>query len=341
MDRLRPFESEGDYPEAEEPRMDPPPAIGNDERRMHVRAYNHWVSLLDGRPYPSVADVDPAGLDDFGSHSVLIDFTAGPENPVIAFIGDALRNEDGHDSITIDIAQIQTDSLVSRLIRRCRHIMVSRAPIGFEAEFVNRRDRNTLYRGILLPLSSDGNAIDFVHGVINWKEAADASIVAGLVAEFTHAVPTCQGIPAWADGPNVRLVPSDILLETQFTAPVFGDKPGDGAVVRAAVAPLRRSADTAPTWVLPETRFARPTKGIVTAIGEKNADTDTGSSETRLAAARHALRRAAPLGSVRIGPVADEFVLLVARREANGALSILTPVSDAAMIDRAIEGTAG
>ena len=24
-------------------------AIGTDERRMHVRAYNYWVSLLDGR----------------------------------------------------------------------------------------------------------------------------------------------------------------------------------------------------------------------------------------------------------------------------------------------------
>ena len=24
-------------------------AIGADERRMHVRAYNYWVSLLDGR----------------------------------------------------------------------------------------------------------------------------------------------------------------------------------------------------------------------------------------------------------------------------------------------------
>ena len=25
-----------------------PPLIGTDERRMHVRAYNYWASLLDG-----------------------------------------------------------------------------------------------------------------------------------------------------------------------------------------------------------------------------------------------------------------------------------------------------
>jgi hypothetical protein len=35
-------------------------AIGTDERRMHVRAYNHWVSLLDGRDFPSIEDLEPA-----------------------------------------------------------------------------------------------------------------------------------------------------------------------------------------------------------------------------------------------------------------------------------------
>ena len=37
-----------------------PPSIGLDERRMHVRAYNYWASLLDNRLYPSIEDFDPA-----------------------------------------------------------------------------------------------------------------------------------------------------------------------------------------------------------------------------------------------------------------------------------------
>ena len=56
--------------------------VGNDERRMHVRAYNHWVSLLDGRAYPSIANLDPENIADFGPHSVLLDWTAaGRESP--------------------------------------------------------------------------------------------------------------------------------------------------------------------------------------------------------------------------------------------------------------------
>ena len=39
--------------------------IGSDERRMHVRAYNYWVSLLDGRDYPSIEDLEPGEVSDF------------------------------------------------------------------------------------------------------------------------------------------------------------------------------------------------------------------------------------------------------------------------------------
>src|SRR3546814_17656085 len=69
------------------------PAIGTDERRMHVRAYNYWVSLLNGRAYPSIEDLDPASIDDFGPHSILVDFSAGPENPAIPFLGSARSEE--------------------------------------------------------------------------------------------------------------------------------------------------------------------------------------------------------------------------------------------------------
>ncbi len=67
--------------------MEAPPEIGIDERRMHVRAYNYWVSLLDGRPYPSIEDLDPANIDDFGPNSVLLDFTEGVDDPALSWVG--------------------------------------------------------------------------------------------------------------------------------------------------------------------------------------------------------------------------------------------------------------
>jgi hypothetical protein len=92
MDSYRDYPSDFD-PSASEPATaeDVTIAIGTDERRMHVRAYNYWVSLLDGRDYPSIEDLEPADLADFAANSVLLDFTCGQENPATPYIGAAIR----------------------------------------------------------------------------------------------------------------------------------------------------------------------------------------------------------------------------------------------------------
>ena len=146
-------------------------AIGSDERRMHVRAYNYWASLLDGRDYPSIEDLEPGNIQDFGPHSVLLDFTEGQDNPATPYIGTAIRAECGlADDGVKSIADVPGRSLLSRLTDHYMQIIANRAPVGFEAEFVNQRGRSICYRGILMPFSSDGDTIDFIYGVINWKD---------------------------------------------------------------------------------------------------------------------------------------------------------------------------
>ena len=191
--------------------------LGGDERRMHVRAYNHWVSLLHGAPFPSIADLDPAAIADFGDSSVLLDFTGGVDDPSIAYLGRRLREECGIDGELGRVAEVPSRSLLSRLTDHYLQIIANRAPIGFEAEFVNTRGATTLYRGILMPYSSDGGAIDFIYGVINWKELADPIVQAVIGAELEEAVratpksgsPQSSGLwggpvdaPVWADGPS-------------------------------------------------------------------------------------------------------------------------------------------
>lgn len=144
-------------------------AIGTDERRMHVRAYNYWVSLLDGRDFPSIEDLEPGDVQDFGAHSILLDFTCGRDNPAVPYIGAAIREECGLDEDTRTIADVPSRSLLSRLTDHYMQIIANRAPIGFEAEFANQREETICYRGILMPFSSDGETIDFIYGVINWK----------------------------------------------------------------------------------------------------------------------------------------------------------------------------
>jgi len=126
-------------------------APGGDERRMHVRAYNYWVSLLDDRDFPSIEDLEPEDLNDFSAHSVLLDFTCGRDNPATPYIGPAIREECGlHDEIRT-ISEVPSRSLLSRLTDHYMQIIANRAPVGFEAEFDNQRGESICYRGILMP----------------------------------------------------------------------------------------------------------------------------------------------------------------------------------------------
>ena len=146
-------ETDGYDPAEDEPvREPPPPEIGQDERRMQVRAYNHWAGLLENRNFPAIEDLEPEQLPDFGPYSVLLDFSSGIEDPGISYIGEKLAEEcDIEDGELRTLADVPARSLLTRITDHYMQILANQAPIGFEAEFVNQRGATILYRGILLP----------------------------------------------------------------------------------------------------------------------------------------------------------------------------------------------
>jgi hypothetical protein len=206
----------------------PPDAIGQDERRMQVRAYNHWASLLGERTFPSIEDLEPADLPDFGPYSVLLDFSTGIEDPVVQFLGEELAKECGASDQIESLSDVPPRSLLSRITDHYLQIMANQAPIGFEAEFVNQRGASILYRGILLPYSSDDESIDFIYGVINWKEMADAATADELLLEIDQALEADEAaarrhddaLADWADSPaheggerGALITPADDMMD--------------------------------------------------------------------------------------------------------------------------------
>jgi hypothetical protein len=235
-------------------------AIGTDERRMHVRAYNYWASLLDGRDFPSIEDLEPANVKDFAGNSVLLDFTCGHDNPAIPYIGPAIRDECGLDDDMRTIAEVPSRSLLSRLTDHYMQIIANRAPVGFEAEFDNQRGENICYRGILMPFSLDGDAIDFIYGVINWKKAGASAVeqppepavpeITGIgtaeeddVLELSDPVSDLAPVfqdehLTWEDGPSAEPLPEpDPPLTEQAPAPAHFSWE-DGPLADADEAPV-------------------------------------------------------------------------------------------------------
>jgi len=215
----------------------PPHAIGQDERRMQVRAYNHWASLLGERMFPLIEDLDPASLPDFGPYSVLLDFSAGIDNPAVQFLGEKLAEECGTTWPITNLSDVPPRSLLSRITDHYMQILANQAPIGFEAEFVNHRGAAILYRGILLPYSSDDQTIDFIYGVINWKEMADAATADELLLEIDQALEldepasepelrAPEPLTEWADSPAHE-------TDAPQSEPALGGGLGDYAKIAA------------------------------------------------------------------------------------------------------------
>ena len=249
MDTLRGYfggsrsdDSQDDYSGEDETDIElPPVGIGTDERRMQVRAYNFWASLLQDRNFPSIEELEPAQLPDFGPHSVLLDFSQGIENPAVQYLGGQLALECGTDNAITHLADVPARSLLSRITDHYLQIIANQAPIGFEAEFVNQRGATILYRGILLPFSSDDETIVFIYGVINWKEMADQMTTDELLLEIDQALedasldilsPSSSVLPAdvtdWADGPGGNVADLPVAaFEDSPLVDAFDEDPAD------------------------------------------------------------------------------------------------------------------
>lgn len=216
MDRLRGDFSDYNDAEGYDPAEDeigheaPPAPVGQDERRLQVRAYNHWASLLGDRSFPVIDDLAIGRLPDFDPYAVLLDFGRGVDHPQVRFVGAALAEESGCTGAELrDLADVPSRTLLSRITDHYLQIFGNQSPVGFEAEFVNQRGRTILYRGILLPFSRDAEStgIDCIYGVINWKELADQQTTDALMDAIDRVLkkrpPSRPEAPLveWADGP--------------------------------------------------------------------------------------------------------------------------------------------
>ncbi|MBA3676631.1 MAG: hypothetical protein H0W74_04415 [Sphingosinicella sp.] len=168
--------------------IDLPSTSRLDDRRVQIRAYRRWVSALRGRRLPSIQDMDPASLN--GPHSLLLDLRGGNHNPVMARIGQALREPCGEAEIHA-VRDVPADSLLSRLTGHYPAILATGEPLAFEGEQMGPTGERILYRAILLPLSdrSDrSDRIDFIAGMLTWREFADSEETAAIAFEVGQAL---------------------------------------------------------------------------------------------------------------------------------------------------------
>ncbi len=118
--------------------------------------------------------MEKVSIPEFREQSFLLEVGTDESDPRFVFVGDHLLFDcEGDDAIS-QLGDVPALSLLSRLTDRYLQCLAHRAPVGFEAAFVNRQEHNLLYRGILMPVSRNGETIEHVWGTMNCKDTTDA-----------------------------------------------------------------------------------------------------------------------------------------------------------------------
>lgn len=153
------------------------------ERRSHVAAHEHWAACLNGRFCPAPGDLDRPCIED--AHSVLIEMLDGA--PILKRAGKMLLDSAGAEDLP-RLSDLPPTSFLALLVAHYRQVLVSREPVAFTGEHVTPSGQASLYRAILLPLSSDGRSVDHILGTINWREFADSDLAARIAHEVDRSV---------------------------------------------------------------------------------------------------------------------------------------------------------
>ena len=121
-----------------------PPEIGVDERRMQVRAYNYWVSLLERPRLSPRSRMSIRRISRISARTACCSISPQARTiPASPSSAARCASNASLDAAIDRISQVPGRSLLSRLTDHYMQIIANCAPIGFEAEFVGQRGHNT------------------------------------------------------------------------------------------------------------------------------------------------------------------------------------------------------
>lgn len=141
------------------------------EQRLIIRFHEVWQRAAGGKAMPSLKDFSGDELEPFKPFSVVIDLQEGYDSSVIRHVGSAIARLMGEDFKGRTPGAVPRRTILSRITDHFYEVLANGAPVGFEANFTDDKGKDVPYRGILTPLSDDGETINFILAAINWAGA--------------------------------------------------------------------------------------------------------------------------------------------------------------------------
>lgn len=137
------------------------------ERRLVLRLLRYWETLRGDRPCPVAADIDPAALGADWDDCVTIDLRDPAAGPVYRHVGGRLHADAWPSAAGGAVADAPPGSLLRFATSFVGMVVDRQTPVSIGGQYESADSGVMLYRAILMPLSSDGRAIDMLFGGAN------------------------------------------------------------------------------------------------------------------------------------------------------------------------------
>jgi hypothetical protein len=180
--------------------------LNGSERRSSLRLFKHWEAARGAASLPNLADFDLSLLEELGDSSFLLMLGEFADQPTFRYFGRDLTRQIGHDLTGRSIADVPAASLLARVVGHYLEAIQQQKPVGVNGRFETAAGEDLVYRGILLPFSSDLGKVDAVLGCYR-SRAYRGSARAKLDRAAAGATPLLLGpeqLEAWYRPGNLQ-----------------------------------------------------------------------------------------------------------------------------------------
>ena len=136
------------------------------ERRLVYRIMRYWQKQCSGRPFPSLTDIDPEAISEMWPSCFVLETNNSADAPYFHYLGSSLAKYSG---VFLGGENDWSLTLLDKATHRFREAVEHRQPVMLEDEIVRYDGTQLLFRSILLPLSDDGENVNYLLGAANGK----------------------------------------------------------------------------------------------------------------------------------------------------------------------------
>jgi hypothetical protein len=134
------------------------------QRRLVLELWDHWEAKRGARRYPSLDDIDPGDIAGIWPHCFILDVTSFQNFPYFHYLGPRVARYSG---VFLNGRHDWSRTLLKKMVCHYKEALERREPVLLEDELTQFNSRRLLFRSVLLPLSDDQIAINYLLGAAN------------------------------------------------------------------------------------------------------------------------------------------------------------------------------